>query len=145
MDKAAFIKVGAECKTRDGHKAVIYAIDEKFGKFSVVGYIEEGTRRYVAAWTLNGSDNARGAASNSDLISSWVTPVTMDWRVLPANVIYIMQNEQGVWYGYEANNVSWEIPALYAPIWNGDWRHSRTEVPLEHIRFPTLPSRSKEG
>lgn len=71
MNPPEWIKPGDFCRTRDGHKAEIYAVRRGHtSAFPVHGAIGDVMER----WTITGSYSSPDKESNADLIGPWVEP-----------------------------------------------------------------------
>lgn len=141
------IEAGKFYRTREGHKARIYAADGS-GEFPVHGaiYYDDGGCRAVT-WTSDGS-YMRGDESGIDIISEWkqtIDDIGFDKSCLPKWAKFIHTNKRGMWFWLDAKprcaiddsvgywNLCGQyfgmIPAEYAPKnYKGDWKDSLFEV-----------------
>jgi hypothetical protein len=129
-------EVGKAYQTRDGRKAVCLTttLDGKFR----IGFQMDGA---LIVLQMNGMYYTDKSETPKDIIGEWIDKPVIDWASMPAWAKFVAMGRGGGWWWYEKEPVIgeniWrseseyydEIPAEYAPKWDGDWRNSLIERP----------------
>jgi hypothetical protein len=129
-----------EYRTRDGRKAIVYAVDAPMDQ-PIFGVLTQSGGNYATTWNADGGYSCHANECSSDLIGRWVEPVTMDWTALPKWARWIACDSFGLWkyHSFQPNRygTGWQCPEPYSgnipldesPKWRGNWRESLTAVP----------------
>ena len=135
------IEPGKYYRTRDGHKARIYAVDG-LKDCPIHGAFLGNNGWRAAAWDSNGSVYANLAIQATiDIVSEWSDTPIVNWPAMPAWCNYVAMDADGKWYCYvtkpEISDYvrAWlptsanynKIPKQYAPTFTGDWKDSLAE------------------
>jgi hypothetical protein len=129
-------EVGKTYQTRDGRKAV--CLTTTLENDYPLGLQIDGS---IYRATVDGYDYVTKSESPKDIIGEWVDKPIVDWDAMPTWAKFVAMGRGGGWWWYEKEPVIgeniWrseseyydEIPAEYAPKWDGDWEESLIERP----------------
>jgi hypothetical protein len=145
------IEPGKCYRTRDGRKAVIYAVYPNQNKEGIHGGLYVDDEWCISfSWEKNGTCSYE--PSGNDLVAPWSddSQVSIPWDKLPGFIKFIAMDEDGKWSGYlekpdMVNNYWWPRQNPY-PIsinlisehrpkgYTGDWKDSLFERPHEEAK-----------
>lgn len=139
MKTPDWIKPGAMCRTRDGRKVRIYAVDGYYRP--VHGAVLEGKDTWSTCQWFGDGNLFMLEQNNLDLIGPWVEKPIVDWSKMPAwaeTVAYDPPADCWRWFdhtptelkdGWRSNGLSGRIPPEYTPTFTGNWQDSLVERP----------------
>jgi hypothetical protein len=130
-------EVGKCYKTKNGEKAIVYAIYQHAdGNYMHGAYKHE----HNSVWTACTWDECGMTfISHSRLIEEWVDKPKIDRNILPIWHKWVAMDQDGKWFSYTdkptfhtygiwRGNNSLKIPSEYYPKWEGTPKHSLIEL-----------------
>lgn len=133
------IQPGKLYRTRDGHKARVYATDGR-GQHSVHGALLQKDGWNDCSWTASGHHYSNTTERGADLISEWIDKPEVNWSAMPAWAEWVAMDFDGQWFWFkeqpDQGSKRWicdgpfgPIPSSYTPTFSGDWKDSLVQRP----------------
>lgn len=134
------IEAGKFYRTRDGHRARVYAVDGRDPYPAHGAIFFDGAGWIGNTWTIEGSVSVALHPRCYDLISEWVDKPVVDWSKMAAWHRWVAMDSDKRWYAFADEpricDVAWHaatnsnsIPTAYYPTFSGDWKDSLVERP----------------
>jgi hypothetical protein len=133
-------------RTRDGRKAVIYAVYPDQDKENIHGGLYVDDKWCISfSWEKNGTLGSE--PSGNDLVAPWsdYPQVSIPWDKISDDLIFVAMDEDGTWCAYGAKpglgSTQWHVPSyLRSPYYalppefcpkgfTGNWKDSLFERP----------------
>lgn len=138
-----YIKERKFYRTRNGNKAIVYAIHRNQSG-GVHGAIFDGGKWVITHWELNGRYFDPVDDHPCSLVSPWEASPIVDFNYFPAHIVAVAMDEDGDWHGFSdipAANIrdkawyssvsglhdlycTFDLYDDHCPMFSGDWSDS---------------------